>query len=112
MPIDLATIFEGTMMNTLLGAVRGFMNVTGSGVLLLLATCLMVSAINTPAIGFKDDSWIGVLVTLAAALFSGFLAVTFWAQRQGHRSYYSSAILNSLSTIAFLCVIMIWWANH
>lgn len=98
-------------MNTLLGAVRGFMNVTGSGVLLLVATCLLVTAINTPANGFKDGSWIGVLVILAAALFSGFLAVTFWAQREGRRSYYSSAILNGLSTIAFLCVIMICWAN-
>ncbi|MDR3447505.1 hypothetical protein [Dyella sp.] len=99
-------------MNTLLGAVRGFMNVTGSGVLLLLATCLLVSAINTPAVGFKDDGWIGVQVTLAAALFSGFLAVAFWVQREGRRSYHSSAVLNGLSTIAFLCVIMIWWANH
>ena len=49
---------------------------------------------------------------LAAALFSGFLATVFWKQRAGRRSYYSSAILNGLSTAAFLSVIVIWAMNH
>jgi hypothetical protein len=45
-------------------------------------------------------------------LFSGFLATAFWVQREGRRSYHSSAILNGLSTVAFLSVVVIWWVNY
>ena len=60
----------------------------------------------------RVKSYAGALVVLAAALFSGFLATVFWKQRAGRRSYYSSAILNGLSTAAFLSVIVIWAMNH
>lgn len=99
-------------MNMVLRTVRGAMNVFGSGLLLLVATSLWVSATNAPANAFKGESWVGAFVVLGAALFSGFLAAVFWKQRAGRRSYYSSAILNGLSTIAFLSVIVIWAMNH
>jgi predicted neutral ceramidase superfamily lipid hydrolase len=107
----LSIIFKGMIMSALLRAVRGFLNVTVSGVLLLLATSLLVTITSTPASGFKGG-WVGALVTLGAALFSGFLATAFWVQREGRRSYHSSAILNGLSTVAFLSVVVIWWVNY
>ncbi|WP_199099832.1 hypothetical protein [Dyella sp. ASV21] len=99
-------------MNMVLRTVRGAMNVFGSGLLLLVATSLWVSATSAPASSFKGESWVGALVVLGAALFSGFLATVFWKQRAGRRSYYSSAILNGLSTVAFLSVVAIWAMNH
>jgi predicted neutral ceramidase superfamily lipid hydrolase len=88
------------------------MNVFGSGLLLLVATGLWVGATSAPTNAFKGESWAGALVVLAAALFSGFLTTVFWNQRAGRRSYYSSAILNGLSTVAFLSVVVIWVMNH
>lgn len=95
-------------MDFLFRTVRGFMNVTGSGVLLLMAVSMLVSAANVPSGGFKGEGWEGALAMLGATLFSGFLTVVFWKQRAGRRSYHSSAILNGLSTVAFLSVIIIW----
>lgn len=108
----MTTTFEGSLMNIVLRAVRGTMNVLGSGLLLLVATILWAGATSAPANAFKGASWVGALVVLGAALFSGFLAAVFWKQRSGRRSYYSSAILNGLSTVAFLCVIVIWAVDH
>lgn len=95
-------------MDFVFRTVRGFMNITGSGLLLLIAVSMFVGAVNVPAGGFKGEAWEGVLAMLGAALFSGFLTVVFWTQRGGRRSYHSSAILNGLSTVAFLSVIIIW----
>lgn len=106
------TTFEGMPMNIVLRTVRGAMNVFGSGLLLLVAIGLWAGATNAPENAFRGESWAGALVVLGAALFSGFLATVFWTQRAGKRSYYSSAIINGLSTVAFLSVVVIWAMNH
>jgi predicted neutral ceramidase superfamily lipid hydrolase len=103
-----AATFEKAIMDFVFRTVRGFMNVTGSGLLLLIAVSMFVSAANVPAGGLKGGSWEGALAMLGATLFSGFLTIVFWTQRAGRRSYHSSAILNGLSTVAFLSVIIIW----
>lgn len=88
------------------------MNVLASGILLLIAISLCAGTTDVPANGFKDASWVGALAVLGASLFSAFLASVFWKQRQGRRSYYSSAIINGLSTLAFLAVIVRWVTNR
>jgi len=108
----MTTTFEGMLMHIILRTVRGAMNVFGSGLLLLVAISLWAAATSAPPNAFKGASWVGALVVLGAPLFSGFLATVFWKQRSGRRSYYSSAILNGLSTVAFLCVIVIWAVDH
>ena len=106
------SLFEGTLMSIVLKTIRGTMNVFGSGLLLLVAISLWAGVSNAPANAFKGASWAGALAVMGAALFSGFLAAMFWKQRAGRRSYYSSAILNGLSTVAFLSVIVIWAMDH
>lgn len=88
-------------MEVFIRAIRGFMNVLASALLLLLATSLLITAMNTPAAGSASASW-WPLASLGAALFSGFIAMTFWAQRKGRHSYHVSAMINGLSTVAFV----------
>jgi hypothetical protein len=92
--------------------VRGVMNVTVSGILLLCAASMLFGMSDVPSGGFKGSTWVGALAILGAAAFTGVLTVVFWAQREGRRSYYSSAILNGLSTVAFLSVIIIRATNR
>jgi len=110
--VGAATTFQGTLMSIVLRTIRGTMNVFCSGLLLLVAISLWAGVSNAPANAFKGASWAGALAVMGAALFSGFLAAMFWKQRAGRRSYYSSAILNGLSTVAFLSVIVIWAMDH
>lgn len=99
-------------MKGVLNALRGVMNMTGSGVLLLLATCVLVYATNVPDSAFAGSSWGSAIVTLGAALFSGLLTISFWTQRAGRPSYHASAILNGLATVAFLAIVAVWWINR
>lgn len=92
--------------------VRGVMNVIVSGVLLLIAANLLLGISDVPSGGFKESGWAVALATLGAAVFTGFLTAVFWSQRAGRRSYYTSAILNGMSTVAFLSVVIIWATNR
>ncbi|RDI98761.1 hypothetical protein DVT68_09610 [Dyella solisilvae] len=95
-------------------AIRGFFNVTASGVLLLLGVGLFFGTMGVPS---DSPSWKangpgGAAVVLFLALFSAFLAYAFRKQANERRTWAASFIINVLSTVAFLSVFVMWAIHH
>ncbi|MFC4527258.1 hypothetical protein ISN76_11175 [Dyella halodurans] len=95
-------------------AIRAFLNITASGLMLLIAVSVLIPAMDSSADSpsWKNADVGGALVLLALAVFSGYLAVRFWRHQPKVNSLATCAILNGLACMAFLGVLAMYVLNH
>lgn len=101
-------------MDMIRSAFRGFSNLVVSGVLLLLGAALFFGMMQTPADSpsWKANGPFGAAVILCLALFCAFLAYVFFQQSRQRHTWVASFMLNSLASLAFFAVFIMWSIHH
>ncbi|MFC5583379.1 hypothetical protein [Rhodanobacter terrae] len=88
-------------MNAIANTFRGFLNVTASGVLLLVAVTALDIAINLPYgnPSLNDGGTIAIGACVALACLTAFLALKFWRHSPSAGSSTASSFLNGVACL-------------
>lgn len=100
-------------MNVVANTFRGFLNVTASGVLLLIAVIISYATVNfhygNP--GQDDSIVISLAIWIGFIGLSGYLSMKFWRHRPTHSSSTASAFLGGSACLLFV-VSMAYYLVH